>query len=172
MAQAVDRDAGVREHEKARTAMQSVCGMDWSLVVRANGLALGALILCLGAATAAAADSSQASIPGTWDAIILGQWAVPSKTKISVTFQEDGAMSAGAGCNFMWTKFAVTGRTFSKMGDLMQTAKLCDEATTLAEDKLSDAIFASREWRVENGLLVSYDENGNVVAKFKRHKMD
>jgi len=140
--------------------------------MRAYRLALGAILLCLVAATAEAFDGSQASVPGTWDAMILRQWTVPSDSKISVTFEEDGAMFAGAGCNFMWTKFAVTGRTFSEMGDLAQTAMACDETTTLAEDKLSDAIFTSREWRVENGLLVSYDEKGKVVAKFKRHKKD
>jgi len=48
----------------------------------------------------------------------------------------------------------------------------CAEPTMAAEAKLSAAIVASREWRVENGLLVSYDENGKVAAKFKRHEND
>jgi len=138
------------------------------------GLALGPMlvVLCVAAATAVAFDRDQDNISGTWDAVVLQQWTVPSKTKISITLEEDGTMFAGAGCNFLNAKFSVTGKAFSEMEDLITTAKLCDETITVAEEKLSEALLASREWRVENGSLVSRDEDGRVVARFRRHKND
>jgi heat shock protein HslJ len=95
---------------------------------------------------------------GSWSVFEIGGMPVLEESGPTLTFADEGGLSATAGCNQMSSSFE-GGDVELKIGMIAATRMMCPEPLMSQEVELMKALEAAREFIIEGDELVLLDED-------------
>jgi len=130
---------------------------------------LAALSTTLVACNSSSTLSSPEKIPGSWHVSSIENKAVIADSQAQLTFNIENKLSGSASCNIIFANYTIEGDAIS-IGPIAATQKMCLPASMNQEQTLLQALNKVTRFKLSNGELSMYDQQGTLQLKAKRTK--
>ena len=118
---------------------------------------------------AAAAESGQAALAGTWTLEDIGGARAAAGVESYVSLTAEGEVLGRGGCNGFRGSYSLDGEALT-LGPLAATRRACPPPQMQQETRFLAALEATRGFRIEDGRLVLVDALGDPVARLVREE--